>query len=139
MVHQPPEDPLTGNAQSLVILDRLSVRLGSTDPEFLREMLLTYLHASDPYIEEIRRCADLGDLTSVASAAHALRSGSYYVGADDVLAHCTSLEDCVRADRKENPLQYVGLVLQSFEEYRQSAEGLIRSQFLKTRSTPVSS
>lgn len=79
------------NAIDRGVLYELSQSIGD-DPEFLRELVETYLDDASAQIASIRAGLAEGDVERVNRAAHTLKSSSASVGAMNLAEMCRALE-----------------------------------------------
>ena len=110
----------SGGAVGVHILQRLQQTLGADgDAVFARSILAEYLENAAGLVSAIRRGLEAADLEAVRQAAHALRSSSYYVGADEMLQLGESIEQMAgRGGLPEmtQPLQRLEAAFTTFHE-----------------------
>ncbi len=78
------------------------------DRELLSELVLRYLEVTGERVQEMQLACEAGALDQVRRTAHAMKGGSYYVGAMRMIALVQALqlqEDLRTADRL---IQWVG-------------------------------
>ncbi|HEX2059931.1 MAG TPA: response regulator [Thermoanaerobaculia bacterium] len=73
------------------VLDTLREVAGGSD-DFIRELAAIYVEDGRARVAEMRRAADANDAAGVAGAAHALKSSSGNVGAEEVRVLCAEVE-----------------------------------------------
>ena len=69
---------------------------GSVDPKFLIEIIDTFLEDTPMRLAAMRAGLATGDNQAVWKAAHALKGGSYYVGAARISQLCNKVEEMGR-------------------------------------------
>lgn len=79
-----------------VLTDLLDLA-GDDDPDFLSEVIETFLEDSQVRIQALSRDAQEGHLDRAAGSAHALKSASASVGALVLSEGCAEFEDAIRA------------------------------------------
>lgn len=76
----------------LDLLDELKMLADDDDPEFLSELIETYLSELDPSLEAMAQAAGSNDPEAVRRAAHRLKGSSANIGASELSARCAELE-----------------------------------------------
>jgi PAS domain S-box-containing protein len=78
------------------LLENMRKFAGSVDPKFLIELIDTYLGDAPTRLAAMRTGLATGDNETVWKAAHALKGGSYYVGAARISQLCNKIEEVGR-------------------------------------------
>jgi signal transduction histidine kinase/CheY-like chemotaxis protein len=115
------ESPLRPEA-----LDELLALQGEGAPDFVMGVIERYLESSEVLERRMRDASKSGDLTALASAAHALKSSSAQVGAEHLAGFSKDLEACARAGAREDLSEVLDAVL---AELRVVREALAASTF----------
>lgn len=86
---------------SLPVVDvAVALDYALNDRELLSELVLRYLEVTGERVQEMQQACEDGALDQVRRTAHAMKGGSYYVGAMRMIALVQALqlqEDCVTA------------------------------------------
>lgn len=103
---------------------------GKVSPEFLIELIDTFLEDSPTRLLAMREALAEGDAQAVGKAAHALKGGCHYVGAAKLADFCNKLEEMGRAGSLEGMEGYLTELEQEFVRVRtilESEKGLMES------------
>ena len=84
------------------------------DPEFLAELVDTYLTDGDAQVRALRE-APAGDLAALIRPAHSLKSSSASIGAVALADRCRSLEADARAGRVDDVAGAVEGIAEGFK------------------------
>lgn len=98
-------------------IDRLLEMTGG-DPEFLRELIATYLEDGAAQLEAMRDAVARDDAEALVRPAHSLKSNSASMGADDLAAICRSLEADARTGRLGGAAERVAEASAEFDRVR---------------------
>jgi CheY-like chemotaxis protein len=103
-----PEPPVADShvaMDSEPVLDMAALgnllELIGNDPEFLAEMIDSYLETTPPLLVELNQSLDKGDAVTFRRAAHTLKSGSADFGAMTLSRLCGQLEEMGKAGTLE--------------------------------------
>jgi HPt (histidine-containing phosphotransfer) domain-containing protein len=98
-------------------IDRLLEMTGG-DPEFLRELIATYLEDAVTQLEAMRDAAARDDAEALVRPAHSLKSNSASMGADHLANLCRALEADARAGRLDGAAERVAEASAEFDLVR---------------------
>ena len=98
-------------------LDRLLEMTGG-DPEFLDELIHTYLEDAVVQLEGMRAAADAGSAEDLVRPAHSLKGNSANVGAARLEELCRELEADARGGSVERATERVAAAGAEFERVR---------------------
>ena len=91
-----PQEPAPVAGADQAVLDRSALdglyEMTGKDPEFMAQMLDSYLTTSVTLLEKLRTGVAEGDAAAVRLAAHTLKSGSADMGAQELSQACAELE-----------------------------------------------
>ena len=88
------------------------------DPEFVDELIQTYLDDAVVLLEAMREAADSGSPEELVRPAHSLKSNSASVGAERLAELCRQLEADARSGTVERGPERVAATLAEFELVR---------------------
>lgn len=106
-------------------LDRLLEMTGG-DPDFVDELVQTYLDDAASQLEAMREAADSGSPEAMIRPAHSLKSNSSNVGADRLAELCRTLEADARSGTLAQAAARVAEATAEFGQVR-TALGKLRS------------
>ena len=95
-------------------IDRLSEMTGG-DPEFIRELITTFLEDAMVQIAAMRTAVDAASADELVRPAHSLKSNSASMGATALAEMCRSLEADARAGRLDGASERVAAAAAEFE------------------------
>ncbi len=98
-------------------IDRLLEMTGG-DPEFLRELIVTYQEDAVAQLSAMRDATARGDAEALVRPAHSLKSNSASMGADRLADLCRALEADARAGRLDGAAERVAEASAEFERVR---------------------
>lgn len=98
-------------------IDRLLEMTGG-DPEFLRELITTYVEDGAAQLVAMREAVARGDPEALVRPAHSLKSNSASMGADQLAAICRGLETDARAGRLDGAAERVAEAAAEFDDVR---------------------
>ena len=98
-------------------LDRLLEMTGG-DPEFLAELIDTFLEDGTAQLTALRDAVAAGDPEAAVRPAHSLKSNSASMGADQLADVCRALEADARSGRIDDGPARVAAAAAMFEEVR---------------------
>jgi HPt (histidine-containing phosphotransfer) domain-containing protein len=98
-------------------IDRLLEMTGG-DPEFLRELITTYVEDGAAQLVAMRAAVDKGDPEALVRPAHSLKSNSASMGAEHLATLCRALETDARAGRLDGAGERVAEAAAEFEGVR---------------------
>jgi HPt (histidine-containing phosphotransfer) domain-containing protein len=98
-------------------IDRLSEMTGG-DPEFIRELIATYLEDAEVQLAAMRTAVDASSAEDLVRPAHSLKSNSASMGATDLAEMCRSLEADARAGQLDGTPERVAAAASEFERVR---------------------
>jgi HPt (histidine-containing phosphotransfer) domain-containing protein len=104
-------------------IDRLLEMTGG-DPEFLDELVQTYLEDAVVQLEDMRTAADGGSAEDMLRPAHSLKSNSANMGAEQLAEQCRALEADARSGTVVNAAERVADAVAEFERVRSDLQGL---------------
>ena len=104
-------------------IDRLLEMTGG-DPEFLDELIQTYLEDAVVQLEAMRTAADGGSAEDMMRPAHSLKSNSASMGAERLAEHCRALEADARSGTVVQAAERVAEAAAEFERVRSDLVGL---------------
>jgi len=88
---EPTALPLQSNLDISAIDELRSMADG--EPNFVAEVIALYLEDAETRVDQLRTAAATGDLTTLASIAHALRGSSANLGALEIVRICRTVEE----------------------------------------------
>jgi HPt (histidine-containing phosphotransfer) domain-containing protein len=95
-------------------IDRLSEMTGG-DPEFIRELIATYLEDAVVQLTAMRAAVDASAADELVRPAHSLKSNSASMGATALADMCRTLEADARAGRLDGTPERVAAAAAEFE------------------------
>jgi HPt (histidine-containing phosphotransfer) domain-containing protein len=98
-------------------LERL-LEITGNDPEFLAELVETFLEDAVGQLEEMRRAVAAGSDADLVRPAHSLKTNSASVGAERLSSLCRSLEVDARLDAVDAAADRVAEAAEEFERVR---------------------
>ena len=98
-------------------LDRLSEMTGG-DPEFVRELIATFLEDADVQFEAMRVAARDGAAEDLVRPAHSLKSNSASMGAGTLAELCRTLEADARAGRLDGAEERIAAAAAELDRVR---------------------
>jgi len=98
-------------------IDRLLEMTGG-DPEFLRELITTYIEDGAAQLVAMRAAVDKEDPEALVRPAHSLKSNSASMGAEHLTTLCRALETDARAGRLDGAAERVAQAAAEFEDVR---------------------
>jgi len=98
-------------------IDRLLEMTGG-DPEFLRELITTYLEDGASQLDAMREAIAQSDAEALVRPAHSLKSNSASMGADHLGMLCRDLEADARAGRLAGAAERVAEASAEFDRVR---------------------
>ena len=104
-------------------IDRLLEMTGG-DPEFLDELVQTYLEDALVQLEAMRTAADAGSAEDLVRPAHSLKSNSASMGAERLSEQCRALEADARSGTIAQAAEHVADAAAEFERVRSDLLGL---------------
>lgn len=104
-------------------IDRLLEMTGG-DPEFIDELVQTYLEDAVIQLEAMRTAADLGSAEDMVRPAHSLKSNSASMGAERLTEQCRLLEADARSGTAAQAAERVAEAMAEFERVRSDLQGL---------------
>ncbi|MEW5958368.1 MAG: response regulator, partial [Chloroflexota bacterium] len=99
------------------ILDQLLEMTGG-DPQFLAEMIDSYLETTPPLLEKLKQSLAAGDAAAFRMAAHTLKSGSTDFGALTLAGLCARLEEMGKAGVLEDAAPLVTQAEAAYEQVK---------------------
>jgi HPt (histidine-containing phosphotransfer) domain-containing protein len=112
-----------GGAVDQAAIDRLLEMTGG-DPEFLDELVQTYLEDAVVQLESMWAAADAGSAEDMVRPAHSLKSNSASMGAERLSEQCRALEADARSGTVARAKERVAEATAEFERVRSDLEGL---------------
>lgn len=106
-----------GRSVDPAALDRLLEMTGD-DPEFVDELIQTYLDDAEVQLEALRAAADAGSAEELVRPAHSLKGNSATVGAERLVDLCRELEADARGGAVERARERVAAAAAEFERVR---------------------
>ena len=104
-------------------IDRLLDMTGG-DPEFLRELITTYVEDGAAQLGAMRDAVSHGDAEALVRPAHSLKSNSASMGADHLAMLCRGLETDARVGRLDDAAERVAEASAEFELVRAALDAL---------------
>lgn len=104
-------------------IDRLLEMTGG-DPEFLDELVQTYLEDAVVQLDAMRTAADGGSAEAMVRPAHSLKSNSASMGAEHLAEQCRALEADARSGTVVQAAERVAEATAEFERVRSDLHGL---------------
>jgi HPt (histidine-containing phosphotransfer) domain-containing protein len=98
-------------------VDRLLEMTGG-DPEFLHELITTYIEDGAAQLVAMRAAVDKEDPEALVRPAHSLKSNSASMGAEHLATLCRALETDARAGRLDGAAERVAQAAAEFEDVR---------------------
>jgi HPt (histidine-containing phosphotransfer) domain-containing protein len=98
-------------------LDRLLEMTGG-DPEFVDELIQTYLDDAVVQLAAMRAAADAASAAELVRPAHSLKGNSANVGAERLVVLCRQLEADARSGAVERATERVAAAAAEFERVR---------------------
>ena len=98
-------------------IDRLLDMTGG-DPEFLRELITTYIEDGAAQLVAMRDAVAHADAEALVRPAHSLKSNSASMGADQLAMICRALETDARAGRLDGAAKRVADAEAEFADVR---------------------
>ena len=98
-------------------IERLLEMTGG-DPEFLRELITTYVEDGAAQLIAMRDAVSRGDAEALVRPAHSLKSNSASMGAEGLANLCRALEADARAGRLDGAAERVSEATSEFEDVR---------------------
>ena len=86
------------------------------DPEFLAEMIDSYLETTPPLLEQMQQSLISADAAAFRLAAHTLKSGSADFGAMTLSALCAQLEEMGKAADMDGAAPLVARALELYQQ-----------------------
>ncbi|MGI9145103.1 MAG: Hpt domain-containing protein [Chloroflexota bacterium] len=101
-VLEPPAVPLDAVPRTVLALNpsalaRIREVQSPGEPDLLTEMIEAFLTDAPSHLEKVTDALACGDANQLANAAHALKGGAAYLGADDLQHLCLELETLGRS------------------------------------------
>jgi HPt (histidine-containing phosphotransfer) domain-containing protein len=106
-----------GAAVDPTALDRLLEMTGG-DPEFLDELVQTFLEDAVTQLDAMRAAAASGAVGDIMRPAHSLKSNSANMGAERLSEQCRALESDARNGAVEQAVERVAGAAAEFERVR---------------------
>ncbi|MFL5674469.1 MAG: Hpt domain-containing protein [Chloroflexota bacterium] len=94
------------------------------DPEFLRELITTYVEDGAAQLAAMREAVTAGDAEALVRPAHSLKSNSASMGAEHLATLCRALETDARAGRLDGAAERVAEAASEFEDVRTALEAV---------------
>jgi len=98
-------------------LDRMLEMTGG-DPEFLDELVTTYLEDAGVQLGAMLAAAEAGSAEAMVRPAHSLKGNSASMGAERLAEHCRQLESDGRSGRVEDAVRRVQAAGAEFERVK---------------------
>ena len=98
------------------------------DPEFVDELVQTYLEDALAQIEAMRAAAETGSMEDLVRPAHSLKSNSANMGAHVLAEQCRQLEADARAGTVERATDRVAETAAEFER--------VKAELTRLRAAP---
>ncbi|MBD1915017.1 MULTISPECIES: response regulator [Cyanophyceae] len=89
-------DPVAPLAIDLAALRTFAITVGGNDPEFMTDLIASYLESADQLVADMLTALGQHDWTSLERAAHTLKSSSAAVSATVLADRCRDLEVFLR-------------------------------------------
>lgn len=99
----------TGTGLPLEMQNRLDLLVAETDPDFVSELIDTYVDHGWPAIAEIERAARVLDWETLHHSAHTLKGSSRNLGAEELAKSLESVEQIATTRRGEEAIWSEGL------------------------------
>ncbi|MCC6398731.1 MAG: response regulator [Bacteroidetes bacterium] len=125
----PPMTPRSGDpSHSLDMrrLDELRELAGPDEPDFMQNLVRTYLSETPGRLAKLREAVAAGECAQVARQAHGLKGTSGTIGAIRLVTLAFHLEQLARNDSLDGATTLVGSMEQEFERVRRLLEDIRR-------------
>ncbi len=96
-----PQPATSGVGVPLEMENRLDLLVAETDPDFVAELIDTYIDNGWPAIAEIERAARALDWEALQHSAHTLKGSSRNLGAEELARSLESIEEIAAARRMQ--------------------------------------
>ncbi|PZV16217.1 MAG: hypothetical protein DCF20_08740 [Pseudanabaena sp.] len=96
-----PNSHMELSSINISALHKVVSNIGGEDPEFLIELIDSYLDSSQSLLQELYTSLIPQNFMVMERAVHTLRSSSSLIGADDLAALCRELEINLRNQKYE--------------------------------------
>ncbi|MFQ5571664.1 MAG: two-component regulator propeller domain-containing protein [Rhodothermales bacterium] len=117
-------------------LDKLHDTVGDDDPEFIEDVLRTYLENTPTLIADLQQAVCNGNAVALYRAAHPLKSSSKMIGADAFAALCEIIEQLGRDEKLSEAASLVAEVDPQFGAARSAIERYLRTGDAATDPPP---
>jgi CheY-like chemotaxis protein len=100
----PPRATITSTGLPVEMHNRLDLLVTETDPEFVTQLIDTYVDQGWPAIAEIERSARALDWVALNESAHALKGSSRNLGAEELATMLETIEQVAETRRGEESI-----------------------------------
>lgn len=107
----PPRPAISSSGVPFEMQNRLDLLVAETDPEFVSELINTYVDNGWPAIAEIERASRALDWDALHHSAHGLKGSSRNLGAEDLAKSLEAIEEIAVTRRGESSISPESLKL----------------------------